>query len=194
MTPASRSTNTRDPEFQRLVDVSAIKELHIRYCRGLDRMDWDLIRSIYHPDAIDNHRKFRGGVEEFVHWCAEVLPRFACTTHVCANQFVEVHGDSGWMESTTLAYHRTYPTDDEPAADYMIILRYIDIVERRNGEWRILDRTIVHDTETIIPVGGEHARIAPVWLASTRDPTDASYAAALVAEQRAHGGDQRLSV
>ena len=192
MTTSSPSMSTMDHELQRLVDIAAIKDIHIRYCRGIDRFDWDLVRSCYHPDAMDDHGKFRGSVDEFIVYAAEVLPRFACTTHFCGNQFGEVDGDSGWMESNTLAHHRTLPTDDAPAADYILSLRYIDVVERRNGEWRILDRTLVFDSETTIPVGGDHARLAPFWPASTRDRTDESYAAALVAKQRAEGGNQRL--
>ena len=41
--------------LQMLIDEAAIKKVHLRYCRGIDRMDWDLIRSCYHPDAIDDH-------------------------------------------------------------------------------------------------------------------------------------------
>ena len=32
-----------------------IRELLTRYCRGVDRMDAELIASAYHPDAIDEH-------------------------------------------------------------------------------------------------------------------------------------------
>ena len=194
MTITSPSPSNISPEVQRFIDIAAIKELHIRYCRGVDRMDWDLIRSIYHPDAVDDHRKFRGSVEEFIEWAAPILSAFVCTTHFCGNQYVEVEGDSGWMESSTLAFHRRFPTEDSPAVDYVMNLRYVDVVERRDGEWRILDRTLICESESTLPVG-EHARLGPAWLdsAATRDRTDRSYTAALVAQERAQGGSQRLS-
>lgn len=43
-----------------------ITELLYRYCRGIDRLDWDLVRSCYHDDAFDDHSIFRGSPDEFV--------------------------------------------------------------------------------------------------------------------------------
>ncbi|WP_221890845.1 nuclear transport factor 2 family protein [Microbispora sp. KK1-11] len=34
-------------------DQQEIHEVVLRYCRGVDRLDMDLVRSAYHPDAID---------------------------------------------------------------------------------------------------------------------------------------------
>ena len=45
----------RDREVQELLDKQAIHEVMIRYCRGLDRMDAELVGSAYHPDAHDDH-------------------------------------------------------------------------------------------------------------------------------------------
>jgi hypothetical protein len=134
---------------------------------------------------------FRGGVDEFIEWSAERLTLYASTWHFTGNQFVEVEGDTAWMESSVQAYHRTSPADDAPAVDVILHLRYVDVLERRLGQWRILDRTLVFDSEATVPVG---SALRPEWPASTRGRTDASYAAALVAKQRAGGGSQRLQV
>jgi hypothetical protein len=42
-------------EVQRLVDEAEVRNVHLRYCRGLDRRDWELVESCYHPDAIEYH-------------------------------------------------------------------------------------------------------------------------------------------
>ena len=184
-----------DDELGRYLDEVKIKNLHIRYCRGVDRLDWDLVRSCFHEDGIDDHgERFRGGIDDFIAWGSSPgsLSRFAATTHFAGNQLVEVHGDVAWMESSTRAYHRSFPADDAPATDWILNLRYIDIVERRNGEWRILDRTLVVDSETTIPVGGDDALVGSGWHCSTRDRNDVSYAAAVGARQRALGGSERL--
>jgi len=60
-----------DPKLQNLVDEAEIRQVHIRYCRGIDRMDWALVRSCYHPDAIDRHGAYEGGVEGFIEWAAK---------------------------------------------------------------------------------------------------------------------------
>ena len=35
-----------DPKLQRLLDEAEIRDVHLRYCRGIDRMDFDLVRSL----------------------------------------------------------------------------------------------------------------------------------------------------
>jgi hypothetical protein len=186
-----------DDELERYLDEAAIKKLQIRYCRGIDRLDWDLVRSCFHEDGTDDHgRRFRGGINDFIAWGSSPtsLARFAATTHFTGNQLVEVYGNSAWMESSTRAYHRTFPTDDAPATDWILNLRYVDVVERRDGQWRILDRAIVVDSETTIPVGGDHDQVSPEWHWSIRDRDDASYAAARVAQARGKGGSERFSI
>ncbi|WP_268959227.1 nuclear transport factor 2 family protein [Paraburkholderia elongata] len=55
-----------DSKRQEQQDKAEIREVHTRYCRGIDRMDFDLVRSCYHPDAIDRHGAYEGGVEGFI--------------------------------------------------------------------------------------------------------------------------------
>ncbi|WP_269138841.1 nuclear transport factor 2 family protein [Paraburkholderia hospita] len=47
-------------QLQRLLYIEAIKDVHARYRRGIDRMDWDIARPCYHPDAIDDPRPVQG--------------------------------------------------------------------------------------------------------------------------------------
>jgi hypothetical protein len=37
----------------------------VRCCRGVDRMDRELLLSAYHSDAVDDHGMFVGGPEAF---------------------------------------------------------------------------------------------------------------------------------
>jgi hypothetical protein len=37
-------------ELQRLLDERAIRRCLTDYCRGIDRLDADLLRSVYHAD------------------------------------------------------------------------------------------------------------------------------------------------
>src|SRR5690606_8703026 len=41
--------------LQAALDREAIHTVLMRYCRGVDRLDRDLIASVYHPDAYDHH-------------------------------------------------------------------------------------------------------------------------------------------
>jgi hypothetical protein len=52
----------------RLADRQAISDVLMTYSRGIDRLDRELLLSVYHEDAIDDHGVFVGSPEEFVDW------------------------------------------------------------------------------------------------------------------------------
>ncbi len=54
-----------------LVDRELIRDLVQRYARGVDRRDFELVRSCYHADAIDEHGPYVGGVDGFVEFLRE---------------------------------------------------------------------------------------------------------------------------
>lgn len=159
--------------LQRLLDEAAIKKVQIRYCRGIDRMDWDLVRSCYHPDAIDDHGEYVGGIDGFIEYCKAGCPTFASTTHFTGNQLVEVDGDGAWAEHYARAFHRVPAGADGVVKDLVVNCRYADRFERRNGEWRIARRVVIVDTDRVDPV---HERWVPeVQLRGRRDRTDPTY-------------------
>ena len=144
----------------------------MRYCRGIDRIDLDIVRDCYHPDAIDDHGAFRGGVEEFLGWIARLLPRYGVTTHQLMNTLVELHptdGDLARVETYGVAEHQT--PGGPPELNLTIAFRYLDRFERRSGEWRVADRLCttewvrVNDPASAYPVDERFPR-------GRRDGTD----------------------
>jgi SnoaL-like domain len=127
-----------------LLDKHEIHEALMRYCRGIDRGDADLVLSAFHPDATDNHT----GLEERA---AERMPRAVAlaqdmtewTRHNICNELIELNGDIAHSESYLVAYHRV--KHDGREFDFLLGARYLDRFERRAGEWRIAQRTVVHD-------------------------------------------------
>ena len=65
-----------------------IRDVLIRYTRGVDRMDRELVLSCYWPGAHDDHGAFQGTAEEFVEWL-EVLRHYDSTMHFVGNQLIE---------------------------------------------------------------------------------------------------------
>src|SRR5262249_11432964 len=66
-----------DGDVRALLDEQAIRRVLARYCRGIDRLDQDLVRSCYHPDATEAHGTFTGGLEEYLAWVWKLLGRYA---------------------------------------------------------------------------------------------------------------------
>lgn len=161
-------------EVRRLLDEAAIRRVHLDYCRGVDRRDWALVRSCYHADAVDHHGPFTGGVEEFIEWALTVTDAVASTTHFVGNQIVDVQGDVAWHEAYCRAFHRLIAPAVEPAVDWVVNLRYLDRMERRDGRWKIADRLVVHDSDRRDLVAG-NGELSPGWCPGGFWPHDPSY-------------------
>jgi hypothetical protein len=133
------SDPTLDPRIAALLDKQEIREVVLRYCRGIDRMDQDLVRSCYHPDATDEHGSFFGGVDEYLAFAWKLMPRYDSTMHFVGNVLVELHGDRARAEAYCIAHHRS--ESGPPASNLATGCRYIDDFERRSDRaWRIAKR------------------------------------------------------
>ena len=63
-------------EIRALIDKEAIRELVNLYCQAADRHDHELMRSLYHEDAEDDHGSFfRGKAMEFIDMLPEINKR-----------------------------------------------------------------------------------------------------------------------
>lgn len=128
--------------LQALLDKEAIRECLQRYARGVDRADESLLRSAYWPGAHDCHGAYRGDVEGFI---AQALPRLRAGgrgVHQITNLLIELHGELAAVESSFLAWQTTASA---PAHATFLCGRYLDRFERREGQWRIAERTVVYD-------------------------------------------------
>ncbi len=127
-----------------LADREAIRECLYRYSRGVDRLDAEMLRSAYWPDAIDNHLDFTGNVEEFIAWSFPIMGSMDQTMHLIGNVLMRIEGDRAEVESYFYGYHRIN-TPDGAKADVIGAGRYIDNFEQRGGEWRIARRLVQTD-------------------------------------------------
>jgi ketosteroid isomerase-like protein len=160
--------------LQRLLDEEAIKKVHLRYCRAIDRRDFDLLRSCYHADAIDDHGDFVGGIDDFIAYCREGTLNFISTSHLTCNMLVEVNGDVAHTEFYGRAYHRVSAEAGGVEKDLAVNTRWVDRFEKRGGEWRIARRTVVVDSDRVDPV--QERWVPDEQYRGRRDPSDPSYA------------------
>ena len=136
-----------------------VRQVLYRYCRGIDRIDMDIVRACYHPDAIDDHGAFKGDVEAFIAWISRLLPRYDVTTHLLMNVLVEHHptrDDVVRAETYGIAEHQT--AGGAPELNLTIAFRYLDTFEDRGDGWKIADRICTtewvraNDPASIFPV------------------------------------------
>jgi SnoaL-like domain len=142
----SRSTTRRIEVSQD--DLTAKQEIYeviLKYCRGLDRLDLDLVRAAYHPGGIDNHTGFSGTIEEFIAWTSGTrLNTFQGTMHIIGNHLAEINGDRAVSETYGTAVHWGEPADD-PKRNYTSGFRYVDKMQRRDGTWGIVERWAIRE-------------------------------------------------
>ena len=85
--------------------AEAIRQAVLRYCRGVDRLDAELMRSAYHDDATDDHGVFAGSAADL---CARVVRshrRYEATMHCVLNHAIDLVDDS---HATGEIYNVTY--------------------------------------------------------------------------------------
>ena len=125
-------------------DRAAIADLLARYCRGVDRLDLELVRSCYHADGVDHHTGFDGTVDEYVAWLAPALRRLAGTQHLVSTQLIEPAGDEAVAETYGQAVHWGDPPED-PRRNFTSGFRYLDHLQYRGGRWAIRERWAVRE-------------------------------------------------
>jgi SnoaL-like domain len=125
-------------------DRRDIHQAVLRYCRGIDRLDMDLVASAYHPGGVDHHTGFSGPIEEFVAWVSAGLRKFDGTMHLIGNHFAEGNGTVAVSETYGTAVHWGQPADD-PARNFTSGFRYVDHFEKREGRWAVVERWAVRE-------------------------------------------------
>ncbi len=126
-----------------MADRLAIQECLSRYCRGVDRLDKEMVRSAYWPDVIDTHLEFMGNAEEFIEWSFPAMGSMDQTQHFMCNLVLSIDGDSADAESYFFGFHRINGPDGK--FDLIAGGRYVDRFEKRDDEWRIIERLVVTD-------------------------------------------------
>ncbi|MCU1451979.1 MAG: hypothetical protein JWN46_125 [Acidimicrobiales bacterium] len=163
---------TPDERIARAADELEVREVLARYSRGVDRADWDLLRSCFADDAIVDYGQIRGTRDELIAFIERELGAMRGLMHMQGQSWLQLDGDSGASETYVHAFHRIQTADG--LQDITVHGRYLDALERRDGQWVIVRRTMVDDATTVAPVAG--IIDDPALISGARDGTDPSYA------------------
>lgn len=130
-------------ELAALVAKEAIRDCLLRYARGVDRVDEELIRSAFHPDATDHHGAVDGTPADFLAWWLPQQDARESTAHYLANTMIDLDLDGGQAHCETYYLCVIKLKGDDTAT--MTGGRYVDRFERRETGWRIAERVVTAD-------------------------------------------------
>jgi hypothetical protein len=119
-----------------MTDAEAVRQALYTYCRGVDRLDRDLIAAAFWPDArITLGLIYDGDTAGFVDVAMGFMGMFAATRHDVGNVLLAADGQRMGYE----AYVRTWHWVEAKGAELVVLGRYIGRAERRGDEWRIAE-------------------------------------------------------
>ena len=158
--------------LRRLLDRTAITECVHRYARGLDRRDAELVASAYHATAVEDHGQYVGELDGLVAYLMDVHAPFSGYQRHVTTQNIDIDGDSDGNTAHAESYFLSVIRIDGAEKLRLTGGRYVDRLERRDGEWRIAERVVVLEWYGAVPGGG----IDPAMQIAPRlDRDDVSY-------------------
>jgi hypothetical protein len=158
-----------------VADKLALQELCAKYSRAVDRRDFELLRSLYHPDSTDEHGgMFAGAGGDFVDYVSRTVIQFESTSHYILNMLFAVDGNKAEGEVYKINYHRTKPPE---RMEIITGSRSHDRYEKRDGVWKFMYRGITLDWARQTPVDdAAYTHFAAGSPPGQPDETDLSYA------------------
>lgn len=166
-----------------LLDRQDILDCLTRFSRGMDRFDRELFLAAFHPDAIIAAGDFVGGPEALYEWASAMHEEGqSATHHNLLNHTCDIDGDVAHTETYYL-----YATRNRDETNWLAGGRYLDRLDRRDGEWRITLRTNVIEWSGMVPTMPiPFADVPDIHLngAPSRSKDDPSYQRPLVNKRR----------
>jgi hypothetical protein len=160
-----------DARLAQLLDRQEIMDCLHRYTRGVDRVDPDLIRSAFHPDAIDHHGPVNGSVDDFLAWWLPQQPPREVSQHYISNTTIDLDGDTAHAETYFTYYHKAFGAPEMTLSGG----RYADRLERREDGWRIALRVVIREWSMVADGTRTGDYLSAIPPRSRRDRTDPSY-------------------
>jgi SnoaL-like domain len=166
-----------DAKLRELVDRHEIWTVILKYARGIDRLDREMVRSCYWDDAIDDHYSYVGSPDFFIDTTFAAAKTMSVVQHHgLSNHSCEIDGDNAYCET----YYTFIGANVEPP-HLLSMGRYIDHFQRRDGIWKFANRATViernfslaeYPDDAIIRAGDTST--GPL-LPASRDRNDLSY-------------------
>lgn len=144
-----------EKKIEAMLDEHEIRKVLTLYTRGVDRLDADLVSSVYHPASTDDHGAYKGPGPAFGPYVVKALGEHtSATAHTLNQSIITVEGEKAHAETYFVAYH----TRQEDDGEYIDRFggRYIDKLTKFFGQWKIMDRVVVRDWSSTDKIDGSY--------------------------------------
>jgi len=169
----------RDQKLDAMIAQHEIHGVLMRYARGVDRADAALLKSCYHPDAIEEHGStYVGPAHEYIDGAIPRIRAMGIMCHYLCNVHIELDGDTAYTEAYVLTFARF--DNDGKSTDTLTGGRLCDRFERRDGVWKIRHRKLAFDWNRDMETQeswclGLFNPADPNMVMGTKDRSDLSY-------------------
>ena len=133
--------------LEALLDKQDIHECLTRFSRGMDRFDRDCFLSAFWPDGVMAAGPFVGTPEECWDWAIPMHEAGQIAHHhSLLNVTIEIEGDMAHSET-----YYIFAARNRDHSNWIAGGRYVDRLERRDGDWRIAMRHNAIEWSGILP-------------------------------------------
>lgn len=153
----------------------ALHALNSRFCRALDRMDRDLMNSLWTDDAEVDIGAHQGDARSFSEAVTADDGRLERSFSSISNEYFDIDGDQAKGELYVINISTVVLGGEKE--DRLIGGRYLDRYQKVNGDWKIASRIFVHDWNMSHPTTAvwDEGLFGMIKLRGTRDKTDPVY-------------------
>jgi len=132
----------RTLSIEEISDRIEIDDLMIRYTVAIDQKDWNLLDTVYTPDAKVDYTEsggIKGAYPEVRAWLAKALAPFTMTQHLVSNSVVKLDGDTA--TARTMVFNPMGTDDGQGGLNLFYVGGwYVDRLVRTQDGWRIAER------------------------------------------------------
>ncbi len=159
-----------DEALEVLLAERAIRRVLQNYCRAIDRLDRELMLTVWNPGATVHYLDiFEGTAVDVTDYFMQSHLKFSAHSHQVTNLTVKLDGDQAVSEAYVTARLRWKQHASGRPIDMVVSGRYLDRWSKRDGVWGI-DHRVYHND-----VHSEYEVVGGMNTTSSRDQADTAY-------------------
>ncbi|GAB3114202.1 nuclear transport factor 2 family protein [Aestuariicella hydrocarbonica] len=129
--------------LESLIAKQSLHELNSAYARAVDRLDYELMLSIWAPAAEVDVGVFKGTATEYSQLITQPNPALKKSSHLIGNEWFQLCEEGAVGES--YVYAASLMVVETELAAMLVGGRYLDHYTQVSGDWKIYRRTFVLD-------------------------------------------------